>query len=278
MPLAVPISVITKARSEKDESHSISDINLVNLKNAIENPIAVIENNERNAFVFVTNLKENGKYIIIGFEKSTLFDGDRVHKATSIHSREDMTEYFNNLNNSEIYSLNENKLTVVSGSSIDLERLKQNNKFTKIKIPQQNEFVKDFSLRDLTPAQKVARRILKDYNSKADLSEVSDALSKIYTNGVSNSSSEINSLAEKITNWIVEDARDNNNRLYLAVALTKIETGVKGNTASQNEIRTSLPSVSTISISDLFEKINYFFRHFRGNRKTWQRVRFPHTY
>ena len=190
LPLAVPISVITKARSGKDESHSISDINLVNLKNAIENPIAVIENNERNAFVFVTNLKENGKYIIIGFEKSTLFDGDKVHKATSIHSRQNIDLYLKKINNSNIFVENENKLIeMFQGVQNDIERLKQNNKFTKIKISQKNEFVKDFSLRDLTPAQKVARRILKDYNSKADLSEVSDALSKIYTNGVSNSKS-----------------------------------------------------------------------------------------
>lgn len=49
---------------------------------------------------------------------------------------------------------------------------------------------------------------------------------------------------------------DNNNRLYLAVALTKIETGVVGNTASEKQMATSLLPVSTISISELFSKIN----------------------
>ncbi len=48
---------------------------------------------------------------------------------------------------------------------------------------------------------------------------------------------------------------DNNNRLYLAVALTKIETSVVGDTASQ-EMRTRLLPVSDISIPDLFAKIN----------------------
>lgn len=49
---------------------------------------------------------------------------------------------------------------------------------------------------------------------------------------------------------------DNNNRLYLAVALTKIETGVKGNTIPQNEASTSLLPVSEISIADLFKNVN----------------------
>ena len=49
---------------------------------------------------------------------------------------------------------------------------------------------------------------------------------------------------------------DNDNRLYLAVALTKIETGVKGNTIPQNEASTSLLPVSEISIADLFKNVN----------------------
>ena len=49
---------------------------------------------------------------------------------------------------------------------------------------------------------------------------------------------------------------DNENRLYLAVALTKIETSVKGDTALQKEGRTRLLPVSDISVSRLIEKIN----------------------
>ncbi len=49
---------------------------------------------------------------------------------------------------------------------------------------------------------------------------------------------------------------DENNRLYLAVALTKIETGVVGNTASDKQMATSLIPISNISIPELFSKIN----------------------
>ena len=50
---------------------------------------------------------------------------------------------------------------------------------------------------------------------------------------------------------------DNANRLYLAVALTKIETSVMGNTTpDKNQASTYLLPVSSISISDLFSKIN----------------------
>ncbi len=50
---------------------------------------------------------------------------------------------------------------------------------------------------------------------------------------------------------------DNNNRLYLAVALTKIETGVMDDTIhGENHASTRLLPVSNISIPDLFAKIN----------------------
>lgn len=49
---------------------------------------------------------------------------------------------------------------------------------------------------------------------------------------------------------------DDNNRLYLAVALTKVETGVMGNTMhNKNYASTSLIPVSNISIPELFAKI-----------------------
>ncbi len=54
----------------------------------------------------------------------------------------------------------------------------------------------------------------------------------------------------------VEQYTNKENRLYLVVALTKIETGVEGNTASDNQTATSLVPISNISIPDLFAKIN----------------------
>ena len=49
---------------------------------------------------------------------------------------------------------------------------------------------------------------------------------------------------------------DNQNRLYLAVALTKIETSVMDDTALQEGERTRLLPVSDISIPQLIKKIN----------------------
>ena len=49
---------------------------------------------------------------------------------------------------------------------------------------------------------------------------------------------------------------NNDNRLYLAVALTRIETGVMGDTASLDGRRTRLLPVSDISIPQFIEKIN----------------------
>ena len=50
---------------------------------------------------------------------------------------------------------------------------------------------------------------------------------------------------------------DDANRLYLAVALTKIETGVMGNSIQdENQVSTSLLPISNISLPDLFKNIN----------------------
>lgn len=49
---------------------------------------------------------------------------------------------------------------------------------------------------------------------------------------------------------------DNHNRLYLVAALTKVETGVMGDTVHQNDERTRLLPVSKISIPHLISKIN----------------------
>ena len=65
---------------------------------------------------------------------------------------------------------------------------------------------------------------------------------------------------------------DDQNRLYLAVAMTKIETGVLGDTAPRNEERTRLIPVSDISIARLIENINpsdeNFFKYVPDNLLT----------
>ena len=60
----------------------------------------------------------------------------------------------------------------------------------------------------------------------------------------------------------VEQYLSEENRLYLSVALTKIEIGVMGNTASDEQKATSLLPISNISIADIFSKINPIDRKF----------------
>ena len=50
--------------------------------------------------------------------------------------------------------------------------------------------------------------------------------------------------------------------MYLLVALTKIEIGVMGNTASDEQKATSLLPISDISISNIFEKITPYDKNF----------------
>lgn len=60
----------------------------------------------------------------------------------------------------------------------------------------------------------------------------------------------------------VQQFVDNRNRLYLAVALTKIETGVVGNTAPLLKEATSLIPISNISLAEGFKNINTFDEKF----------------
>ena len=83
-PLAIPQSIITKAQSGKDESHSISDANIKNLPTGVDNAVAIIDDRQRNSIVFITELTENGKPVVVSFLKDALFDGDTVHQATSV--------------------------------------------------------------------------------------------------------------------------------------------------------------------------------------------------
>ena len=84
-PLAIPLSVLTKASSGKDVSHSIKKSKLAKLDWGIKNAPITIVNPERNAVVFVTNVKQGGLPVLVAFDMDATFDGDGVHKATSIH-------------------------------------------------------------------------------------------------------------------------------------------------------------------------------------------------
>lgn len=96
LPLAIPLSVITKSQNGKNNDHKISSTNLMKLHSGIENAIAVIDNPGRNSIAFITPLNEDGGKITVFFDKNTVFDGDNVHKATSIHRRTNFDALLNN--------------------------------------------------------------------------------------------------------------------------------------------------------------------------------------
>jgi len=142
IPLAIPLSVITKARSEKDAYHSIKDSKLAKLQEGIRNPKLVIDNPKRNFLIFVTSIKQAGLPVVIAFEKNKNFDGDNVHKATSIHLRENIETLFNDLSpDAKIYFANKNELNGMVGVTNNLRSLADNIKFIEEIVQQNNPVV-----------------------------------------------------------------------------------------------------------------------------------------
>ena len=59
--------------------------------------LCLLVNPSRNAIVYVTDIKQGGLPIVVSFDMNTTFDGDDVHKATSIHLHIDVNAMLNNL-------------------------------------------------------------------------------------------------------------------------------------------------------------------------------------
>ena len=128
-PLAIPLSVLTKASSGKDISHSIKKGKLAKLDSGIKNAPLVIVNPSRNAIVYVTDIKQGGAPLLAAFNMNTEFDGDDVHKATSIHLQIDVQSMLDNLPaDATIYVQNKNELAAV-GATNNLRGLAANVKF-----------------------------------------------------------------------------------------------------------------------------------------------------
>lgn len=149
VPLAIPQNVITKAMSGKDISHSINRGKLLKLKKGIENAPIVIVNPDRNAIVYITNVKQGGYPILAAFDMDADFDGDRVHKATSIHTQIDVQTLLEQLSEkATIYVQNKNELETV-GATNNLRGLSANIKFIDEIVPRSETTVnKKFSMRD----------------------------------------------------------------------------------------------------------------------------------
>lgn len=155
VPLAIPQNVITKAMSGKDISHSINRGKLLKLKNGIENAPIVIVNPDRNAIVYITNVKQGGYPILAAFDMDADFDGDRVHKATSIHTQIDVQTLLEQLSEkATIYVQNKNELETV-GATNNLRGLSANIKFIDEIVPRSETTVnKKFSMRDTVEETK----------------------------------------------------------------------------------------------------------------------------
>lgn len=140
-PLAIPLRVLTKASSGKDVSHSIKRGKLAKLDEGIKNAPITIVNPERNAVVYVTDIKQGGLPIVAAFDMNTTFDGDEVHKATSIHLQVDTKSMLESLPESATVYVQKNELDPVGVTNI-LRSLAAKIKFIDGSISQQEETVK----------------------------------------------------------------------------------------------------------------------------------------
>ena len=167
LPMAIPLSVITKAQKGKNADHSISDKNLISLKSGMENAIAVIDNPGRNSFAFITPLYENGGNIVAFFEKNVLFDGDMVHKATSIHSRTDVGGLLNNISDDAvIYVKNKNEFDNLVGMSDSISDAYKNKvKFVYDSLPHKKSAVNE-KLSDRDPDAVKVNHLLQKQNAE----------------------------------------------------------------------------------------------------------------
>ncbi|MGN1329499.1 MAG: hypothetical protein ACI4V4_07345 [Eubacterium sp.] len=140
LPLAVPISVITKATNGKDVSHSIKKEKIVDLQKGIKNAEYVIKNPDRNSFAFITDVKQNGHPVLVSFLQNTEFDSDRVHKATSIHLQIDVNSMLKSLpKTATIYVKNKNKFNNAVGATNNLRGLSAKVEFIDDILPQNSE-------------------------------------------------------------------------------------------------------------------------------------------
>ena len=117
-PMAIPVSVITKAQSGKDATHSISDDAIARIPDGMKNAPVVVDNPARNSIVYVTNIEEGGGLVTVSFLKNQTFDGDQVHKATSIHVRTYPVQMLEQLGNDATIYVRKNKLDMMPGSSL----------------------------------------------------------------------------------------------------------------------------------------------------------------
>ena len=92
--------------------------------------------------MFITDINQGEYPLVVAFEINSIFDGDSVHKCTSIHLRTNIEAYLSNLNDTTVFVKNKNELNALCREVNILDRLQRNNKLINVNLSQNNNNVK----------------------------------------------------------------------------------------------------------------------------------------
>lgn len=188
-PRYVPTSVITKAiRPPKGSrsAHSLSETNILDLEDGINNAPAVIFNPSRNALVYVTENRNAAKEpIVASFDLNNDLVGENAHKCTSIHGRTNVAALLEGLgSDSTVFVKNENKLNQLLPGNQILESLELLAKveFVDDSVLQNNSSVNEqFSIeRQGLDSNQIANDLRQMLNRGASTAEL-----RRYVDGIS---------------------------------------------------------------------------------------------
>lgn len=141
LPIALPISIITKSQNGKNSDHTISNKNIKRLDKGIKNAIAYVIDNYRNALGIITNISQNNKQVCVFVKPNVTFDNDRVNKITSIHLRENIYNYLDNISDGTLLVKNKKELLSLCREIDNLDRFQMENKLNVVILPQNNNNV-----------------------------------------------------------------------------------------------------------------------------------------
>ena len=136
-PLYMPTGVITKGMRKRSDTtnksaHDLSKSDFYNLKNGVDNPIAVVYNPGKSAIVFITDNKFQNSPIVLSARINNNLYGELAHKTTSVYPRENIETFFSNLpEQATVYVENKNKFdALLSGNGKSYPALLANIKLT----------------------------------------------------------------------------------------------------------------------------------------------------
>jgi hypothetical protein len=84
----------TRSDAKKRTGHNISRQIMKDLKNQINNPMIVIKNTEKNAFILVTDKKDSeGRPVVVVIHNSQAYNSRKINEIVSIYGRKDFVLY-----------------------------------------------------------------------------------------------------------------------------------------------------------------------------------------